>query len=153
MARRKGATVDAVQSKEEAAGLLGRYAALSAEIDGINSERAVKSAVLDKDADERIARREEELKGLFARLKPWWEVAGSEIAPGKRSAELGSCHIGVRLTPPKLDYEGKEDGAIARLRRARLGSYVRTKLSLDRQALIAALVAFLVAIRLIGWLP
>ena len=140
MARRKGAAVDAVQSKEEAAQLLGRYAEISGQIDGINAERKVKVAVIDADADERIARREEELKAIFARLKPWWEVAGERIAPGRRSTELGSCAIGQRLSTPALKWGAEKVGsAIARLVKARLGQFVRVKMEIDKQALIAAI--------------
>jgi phage host-nuclease inhibitor protein Gam len=144
MARRKGAAVDAVQSKEEAATLLGRYAELAGEIDGINAERAVRIALIDKDADERIARREEEQKALFARLKPWWAVAGGDVAPGKRSAELGSCQIGVRLSTPKLLFGTAADEAAAistlqGLRWSRAREFLRTKVTLDKPALLKEL--------------
>ncbi|PZO88608.1 MAG: hypothetical protein DI623_12350 [Sphingomonas sanxanigenens] len=140
MARRTATAVDLPKSVEEAAGLLGRYAALTADIAAIDAERAIKRAEIDQDADERIARREEELKAIFARLKPWWAVAGDQVTGGKkRSAELGGCDIGIRTTPPRLVLQAKEPEMIRRLqglRWSRVKEFLRTKVSLDKQAII-----------------
>ena len=142
MARRKAPAVQAFTTLQEAIAGLADFSRLSAEIAAVDADLQVKMSVLLKDADERKARRQAELDVLFARLKPWWETAGATVTQGKRrSAELGGCEIGVRLSPPKLAFDGKEADAIVRLFKARLRQFVRVKLSINKDALRDALSA------------
>jgi phage host-nuclease inhibitor protein Gam len=154
MARRKQEAAPAPTSTAEATLMVSefvqieRYKAL---------ERLAAEAAIDKikaQRDQRLAELEAEAKPLFAGLKAWWEAGGKEeLAKGKRSAELAGAKIGIRLTPPKvkLPRSFKDADVVAWLKTlhwSRAKDFLRTKIDLDKQAIIKALPADAEALRI-----
>lgn len=125
-----------------------------AEYVGIERERLLERLAAEDQIDRIEARRDRRLaelearsKPLFAGLKAWWEAAGRhELAKGRRSAELGGAKIGIRLTPPAVKFRRGIKAAdvvawLRDLRWARAKDFLRTKVDLDRQAVIKAVQA------------
>lgn len=125
-----------------------------AEYVGIEREKALERLAAEEQIDrikERLDRHLADLdaraKPLFAGLKAWWEAAGRhELAKGRRSAELGGAKIGIRLTPPAVKFSRGVKAAdvvawLRDLRWARAKDFLRTKIDLDRQAVIKAVQA------------
>ena len=140
MTRRKAIAQTAVGSIEEAAAELNIYAMLAADIDAIEAERAVRKAEIDKDCDARIGARADQLRTIFAMLKPWWAVSGDSVTGGKRrSAELGGCLIGVRTTTPKLAVTGPVAEKVQQLRNEHFDTLLKAKYTLDKAAIVRVL--------------
>lgn len=145
MSRRKSKSVTPIASREEAAGIANDYAQLTAEIAAIEAERLRAKAEIDRDCDERLGDRNDKQAAMFERLKLWWEGgAAAEIAGKKRSALFGGIRIGLRTPTPSLKWakgHKAEDmiKAICSLRWLRVKDFVRTKLSLDKEAIIKAM--------------
>jgi phage host-nuclease inhibitor protein Gam len=113
-------------------------------------ERLAAEAVIDRikaQRDQRLAELEAEARPLFAGLKAWWEAGGKdEIAKGKRSAELAGAKMGIRLTPPAVKLKRGLTVAnvvdwLGRVRWVRAKDFLRTKVDLDKQAVIKAVQA------------
>lgn len=141
MTRRKAQLVDAILSIEEARDVAGTYAALDAKVASIEAERLVRLAAVNKDCDERIASRTDDMKRHFARLKAWWEAGGSEVAGKKRSTEFGGVILGIRLTTPKLTLPKGTSAkqVVDELLNWLGGEFVKTKHSLEKAKIIARL--------------
>lgn len=147
MPRRKDIAAPAPTSAEEAALMLGEYVAIDRDI---ALEQLAAAAAIDRIAaqrDARLADLRAQAQPLFAGLKAWWEAGGKdEIAKGKRSAELAGAKIGIRLTPPKVKLKrgvklGDVVAWLGGLRWIRARDFLRTKVELDRQAVIKAVQA------------
>jgi phage host-nuclease inhibitor protein Gam len=113
-------------------------------------ERLAAEAAIDKakqQRDERLRELEAQAQPLFAGLKAWWEAGGKdELAKNKRSAEIGGAKIGIRLTPSAVKFKrGVKAGDVVAwlrdLRWARAKDFLRTKVDLDKQAVIKAVQA------------
>lgn len=144
MARRKDTAAPAPADVAEATLMLGEYVAIDREI---ALERLAAAAAIDKieaQRDARLAELQAQAQPLFAGLKAWWEAGGKdELAKAKRSAELAGAKIGIRLTPPKVKLKRgvKAEAVVAwlkGLRWTRAKDFLRTKIELDRQAVIKA---------------
>ncbi len=147
MPRRKDAAVTAPSDASEATLMIGEFVGLDRDI---ALERLAAAAAIDRieaQRDTRIRELEAQAKPLFAGLKAWWEAGGKdELAKGKRSAEIAGAKIGIRLTPPKVKFlrgvKAEDVAAWLRgLRWARAKDFLRTKVELDRQAVIKAAAA------------
>lgn len=147
MTRRKNIAAPAPSSLAEATLMIGEYVALERDR---ALERLAAEAAIDKikqQRDEKLAALDAEAAPLFAGLKAWWEAGGKdEVAKGRRSAELAGAKIGIRLTPPAVKFRrGVKVGAVIAwlrdLRWARAKDFLRTKVELDRQAVIKAVMA------------
>ncbi len=142
MARRKAPRQEAPQTIEEATVLAGRYIEL---LDEISLERldAQKSIdMITATRDKVIAQLEEEAKGIFRQLRPWWASNRQELTQGKRkSIELAGAVIGERTTTPKLSPPKgmKLGGLVEWLLGRNLVSLIRTKHEVDKPACIKAL--------------
>lgn len=147
MARRKQEAAVAPADAAEATAMIGEFVAL--ERDKALERLAAQAAIdlIKQQCDQRLAELDAEAKPLFAGLKAWWEAGGKDdLAKGKRSAELGGAKIGIRLTPPavKLKRGMKGEDVVAwlkGLRWTRAKDFLRTKVDLDRQAVIKAVLA------------
>jgi phage host-nuclease inhibitor protein Gam len=147
MSRRKGTAAEAPATASEATLMIGEY--VQVERDKALERLAAEAAIdrIKQQRDQRLAELEAEAKPLFAGLKAWWEAGGKdELAKGKRSAELAGAKIGIRLTPPAVKFRRGVKAAdviawLRDLRWARAKDFLRTKIDLDRQAVIKAVSA------------
>lgn len=141
MTRRKSDKLPAAQSREEAISLLGRFAVIQAGIDARNAQADKAIAEIRAAVNEADSADEKALKAIFNQVKPWWSVAGHELTEGKRKAvELGGCHVGTRKTTPKLAFEDvTEAEALDTLQGWGMSNYIRTKIEINKQAVLAAL--------------
>lgn len=147
MARRKQEAAHAPSDAAEATLMIGEFVAIDRDI---ALEKLAAAAAIDKieaQRDARLAELQAQAKPLFAGLKAWWEAGGKdELAKGKRSAEVAGAKIGIRLTPPavKLKRGVKADDIVAWLKTHRwmwAKGFLRTKVALDKQAVIKAVQA------------
>lgn len=147
MARRKQEAAAAPADASEAMLMIGEFVAIDRDI---ALERLAAAAAIDKieaQRDGRIAELEAQAKPLFAGLKAWWEAGGKdELAKGKRSAEIAVAKIGIRLSTPKVKLKrGVKANDIAAWLRGlpwpRAKDFLRTKVDLDKQAVIKAVLA------------
>jgi phage host-nuclease inhibitor protein Gam len=142
MARRKSPAVDAPQTLDEAISLLDRTSALMAGLSSLEADREASLAAIAAAHDAVAGPVEQELKSLFIRLKPWWEVARDQLTDGKRkSVELGGCVIGTRTANPSLKLpKGKSaDEVIEMLMNFGLAQFCNVKTTLNKAAIIMAL--------------
>lgn len=146
MSRRKSQALAVPGSADEAVVLIESY--VSAERVALDvrlrTERAIDALKGDRDAV--LVAIEGDQKTRFAALKAWWEAGGMEAAKGKRSADLAGVVLGVRLTPPKVKFaKGFSDKIVllwlAGVRWSRAKDFRRTKVELDKPAIIKAVQA------------
>ncbi|QDH35864.1 host-nuclease inhibitor Gam family protein [Porphyrobacter sp. YT40] len=147
MSRRKLTAAPAPADAAEATLMIGEFVAIDREM---ALERLSAEAAMDRikaQRDDRLRALEAQAAPLFAGLKAWWEAGGKdELAKGKRSAEVAGAKIGIRRTPPKVKFQRKvkaEDVVawLKGLRWSRAKDFLRTKIELDRQAVIKAVAA------------
>lgn len=144
MSRRKQPALAVPATDDGAIALIVAYGEVEREI-RVSAERAdAIVAAANAEHDAFVAEVAPLQRDRFAALKSWWEAGGAaRIAGKKRSAELAGAKIGVRLSPPAvkvpkgvtladlvdwltgLDWAGKT-------------RFLRTKTSLDKEAIIAA---------------
>ncbi len=147
MPRRKNTAVIAPTDASEATLMIGEYVQIDRDIalEKLAAEDAIDKIKAQRDT--RISELEAQAAPLFAGLKAWWEAGGKdELAKGKRSAEVAGAKIGIRLTPPAVKTKrGVKLGDVAvwlgSLRWTRAKDFLRTKIELDRQAVIKAVQA------------
>ena len=144
MKRRKASAAPAPTSAAEATLMIGAFVQIERDK---ALERLAAEAAIDRIKQQRdcaLRELEDEAAPLFAGIKAWWEAGGKdELAKGKRSAEIGGAKIGIRLTPPAVRFKrGVKIGDVVTwlgsLRWARAKDFLRTKIDLDRQAVIKA---------------
>jgi len=147
MPRRKKTSVNAPTSAAEATQMIGEYVAIERDK---ALERLAAEAAIDRvkqQRDEKLRELEAVAADLFEGLKAWWEAGGKDqLAFGRRSAEVGGAKIGIRLTPPAVKLKrGVKLGDVVvwlgSIRWARAKDFLRTKVELDRQAVIKAVQA------------
>lgn len=142
MPRRKSPAVDAPQTLDEAISLLDRSSCLMASLSSLEADREASIAAIHAAHDALAGPVEIEVKSLFTRLKPWWEVASDQLTDGKRkSIELGGCVIGTRTANPslKLPKGTSADDVIEMLMNYGLAQFVNLKTTLNKAAIITAL--------------
>lgn len=142
MTRIKSAAQRAPQTTEQAVDLLDRYAGICAKVESIEADRAAELAVINSAADVLLVPLVAELKDIAAQLKPWWAANIELLTQGKRkSIELGGCHLGYRMTPPKVTFEhGKDEEAAKALQANGFGErLVRTTIAPDKPAILKLL--------------
>ncbi|MDP2129377.1 MAG: host-nuclease inhibitor Gam family protein [Erythrobacter sp.] len=147
MKRRKASAAPAPTNAAEATLMIGEFVQI--ERDKALERLAAEAAIdrIKQQRDECLRDLEAQAQPLFAGLKAWWEAGGKdELAKGKRSAEIGGAKIGIRLTPPAVKFKrGVKIGDVVNwlrsLRFVRAKDFLRTKIDLDRQAVIKAVQA------------
>lgn len=147
MPRRKQEAAPAPANATEATLMIGEYVAI--ERDKALARLAAEAAIdrIKAQRDNELRELEAQAAPLFAGLKAWWEAGGKdELAKGKRSAEIAGAKIGIRLTPPAVKPKrGVKLGDVVTwlgsLRWTRAKDFLRTKVELDRQAVIKAVQA------------
>ena len=141
MTRTRSPAMPAPQTLDEALILLRQYAVIDAHVAQLEATKQAEVARIQASADSEIHAHLQQLKDLTLQLKPWWAVARDEVTGGKRkSIELGGCVIGYRVSSPKLTHDGKQPEAIERLQSHEWAKpFIRTKLSLDKPAIIKAI--------------
>lgn len=144
MPRRKKEAVYVPANLAEATTMIEEFVALERK-DAL--ERLAAEAVIDKakaQRDTALAEIKAEMEPLFAGLKAWWEAGGKdEVAKGKRSAEIANAKIGVRTGMPTVKFARKVKVGdvvswLGGLRWTRAKDFLRTKISLDKEAVIKA---------------
>lgn len=144
--RQKALAVEVPETVEAFRDLCADQARDLAEIAALEAERELRLAEVNKDIEERLARRTPTVAGRFASIKAWWEGNGQTIAGAKRSAVVASLNIGHRVTPPSLKLPSGEQpvdlirwfksfrdkGVMSR-------SFTRIKTELNREAIISSL--------------
>ena len=127
---------------EQAIGKAERFALIDAQIEKHEAQRTARLAKVNAASDAAVAPLIQERAAIVAELKPWWDGARETLSTASRkSFELGGCLTGYRTTRAAVAYAGgDDDAAIAVLGRLKWGrDLIRTKLSLDRTAIGAAL--------------
>lgn len=147
MPRRKKISVNAPASATEATLMVGEYVTIERDK---ALERLAAEAAIDKikqQRDEKLRELEVVASDLFEGLKAWWEAGGKdELAFGKRSGTIGGAKIGIRLTPPAVKLKRCVKAAdvvkwLGSIRWARARDFLRTKIDLDKAAVIKAVQA------------
>lgn len=147
MPRRKKTAVIAPSDASEATLMIGQFVALEREqlLERLAAEDAIDR--IKQQRDERLRELEVKAAEIFAGLKAWWESGGKdELAKGKRSTDIAGAKIGIRLTPAAVKLQrGIKVGDVVAwlkgLRWARAKDFLRTKIELDKQAVIKAVQA------------
>lgn len=147
MPRRKDNAAPAPATSAEATLMIGEYVAIERDkaLARLAAEAAIDRIKAQRDAE--LRELEAQAQPLFAGLKAWWEAGGKdELAKGKRSTEVAGAKIGIRLTPPAVKPKRGVKSAdvvtwLRSLRWARAKDFLRTKIELDRQAVIKAVQA------------
>ncbi len=147
MPRRKDTAAIAPSDASEATLMIGEFVAIDRDmaLERLAAEAAIDAVKAQRDA--RLRELEAQAAPLFAGLKAWWEAGGKdELAKGKRSAEVAGAKIGIRLTPPAVKTKrgvtlGDVVVWLGSLRWTRAKDFLRTKVELDRQAVIKAVQA------------
>jgi hypothetical protein len=134
-------SVRAPKTIAAATALLEQYADITARIDLVEADRAERVANANAWADTAAQPMLDELVAIGAALEAWWQAGGSDVAGGKKSAELGGCVIGLRMSRPKLAHgfesDDKATEALCGTRWAKRTT--KTKYSLDRPATLKLL--------------
>lgn len=146
MTRRKSVAQPAPQTLQDALLLLTRYSTIAAGLAQTEVDRADAKAKIDAAADKLVAPMEAELRDIVRQLKPWWAVARDELTNGgkRKSIELAGCILGHRLSNPTIRFNGaaigkaNTDDAIATLQSFDLDFLLRTKVELDKPAILKA---------------
>lgn len=144
MSRRRQPALAVPTTDEGAIALLATYGEVEREI-RLSAERADAAvAAAKKVHDDFVAGVADLQKGRFAALKAWWEAGGAQRMAGKkRSAELAGAKIGIRLSPMSVRLpKGTKIETIVEwllsLRWIGKTRFLRTKITLDKDALISA---------------
>lgn len=145
MARRKKAEAVRVPAdRAEAEEMMAEYVSIERDqmAARLFAEREIDAAKARRDAI--LTDLETDRAELFAGLKAWWEAGGAaEVGGRNRSAEIANATIGIHKTPPavKLARKVKVADVVAWLRNlrwSRAKGFLRTKIELDKQAIIKA---------------
>ena len=144
-ARRKAPTQIAPQTIQEATATIDKYMAMQATVDQLKADADASIQQIEGARDAMVAPLEQAQKELFKQLRAWWAVAKDQLTEGKRkSIELAGAIIGERTNTPslKLPKGVNQEDFIEKIRAAleeKADSYIRTKLELDKQAIIKTL--------------
>ncbi|WP_066667324.1 MULTISPECIES: host-nuclease inhibitor Gam family protein [unclassified Sphingomonas] len=144
-ARRKAPARQAPATLVEATELAARYVAVNHEIEHVEAIADAWIAGVKEERDLKLAPLQEEARAIFDQLRSWWPTARADVAGDRRSIELAGAQIGERLSPPAvalrkgLTVKAAIDAVAERFGRA--SSYLRTKLELDRSAILQAIQA------------
>jgi phage host-nuclease inhibitor protein Gam len=138
--RMKSTAFPAITSLDELVARVGRFGALSAEIEThiarANEQIAAIKASLAAATEPMAA----EMKAIHAAAKPWWAANGEQLTDGKKkSVELAGCLIGERLSKPALAHPKPEDVAIELIKGHQWPGLLRVKEELDKPAIMKAL--------------
>ncbi|NJR42147.1 MAG: hypothetical protein HC767_05300 [Akkermansiaceae bacterium] len=147
MSRRKQTAAPVPATAAEATLMVGQFVAIEREklLERLAAEAAIDT--IKQKRDERLRELKAQAQPLFAGLKAWWEAGGkNELAKGRRSAEIAGAKIGIRLAPPKVKLKRglKAEDVVAwlkGLRWTRAKDFLRSKVELDKQAVIKAVLA------------
>lgn len=146
MARRRAEAADVPQTDAEAIALITDYVAAERATlrDRVTAEAAIDA--IKSRLTTSVTAREAEQKVRFVALKAWWEAGGKGYAGKARSAELAGAKLGLRVSPPKVKFmKGyTAEKALTWLRGLRWGrkkDFIRTKVELDKPAILKAMQA------------
>ncbi len=111
--RMKTPAAPAITSLPELVERLGRYAALSAQLETLAAEAAAELVAVKARLEAQSAPLAAEMKTILLAAKPWWAANSEQLTDGKKkSVELAGCLIGERLSRVK---EEMDKVAISRL--------------------------------------
>ena len=129
------------RSTDAATRMLERFAELDGQIAAIDAARNDAIVAANARADEAGAALLEERAQIMDKLRPWWVKAGAALTRGARkSIELGGCIIGTRQGREALTIAGDEERVALALKARRWAApLVRTRVSLDRRAVLLSL--------------
>lgn len=121
--------------------LAERFAAIEGELVQVEAARneaiAEANAEADKLAEPMIAERD----AIREKLAAWWPTVSGALTQGKRKiVELGGCMIGSKLGKASLVVAADEMVVVAALQRRKwAGPLLRTRVSLDKNAILMSL--------------
>ncbi len=136
--RIKARAQEVPQTREEADRLLGEIGALSREIERVEADLTDQVARLMDQAKAASSPLGEALKSKFAALTAWAEAHKGELLDGKRRS-VGMTHgtIGWRMGTPAVKVaRGQEETLVKTLLRLDLGRFLRTAVTLDKEAIL-----------------
>jgi phage host-nuclease inhibitor protein Gam len=132
----------AITSLTELVERLGRYAALSAQLETLAAEASAEVVAVKARLEAASAPLAAEMKAILLAAKPWWAANSEQLTDGKKkSVELAGCLIGERLSKPALGHPKPEHVALELLRGHGLAAMIRVKEEMDKLA-ISRLLAF-----------
>ncbi len=147
MARKKQAALDVPNNREEAIELATEYVSADRRMLELKVGYELQIDALKSERDRIFAGIAAEQQGRFQALKAWWEAGGKALAGRGRSATLAGALLGIRKTPAAVKFKRGETAktVIKFIQRLRdLGwehadRFLRTKVELDKQAIIKAI--------------
>lgn len=141
MARRmKSPATPAITSLDELTARVGRFGALSAQIDLHIARANQEIAAIKASLDAATAPLAAEMKAIITAAKPWWAANSQQLTDGKKkSVELAGCLIGERLSKPSLAFPKPEHHAINLIEAQGWKAMLRVTTELDKVAILKAL--------------
>lgn len=143
MARKKQAALAVPNSREEAVELATEYVSADRRMLELKVGYELQIDALKAERDRVLAGIATEQQGRFQALKAWWEAGGKALAGRGRSAALAGALLGIRKTPPAVKFAKGVTAkqVIAWLRQRAAIQFFRTKVELDKPAIIKAIAA------------
>lgn len=147
MARKKQAALDVPNSREEAIELATEYVSADRRMLELKVGYELQIDALKSERDRVLAGISAEQQARFQALKAWWEAGGKALAGRGRSATLAGALLGIRKTPAAVKFKRGETAKTIVKFIQRLGDlgwehayrFLRTKVELDKQAIIKAI--------------
>lgn len=138
--RMKSPATPAITSLDELVLRVGRFGALSAEIEGHVARANEQIAAIKANLETATAPMAAEMKAILKAAKPWWAANADQLTDGKRkSVELAGCLVGERLSKPALAYPKPEYHAVNLIEGRAWAALLRVKKELDKPAILKAL--------------
>lgn len=118
-----------------------RFAAVDAELAGIEAVRNAAIVAANQVADEAGVKLLKEREELVTALATWWPGAAPALTQSKRkSIELAGCTVGSKAGRVSLALAGDEDDVIVVMGKLRWAkALLRSKVSLDKPAILKQL--------------
>lgn len=167
MARKKQAALDVPNSREEAIELATEYVSADRRMLELKVGYELQIDALKSERDRVLAGIAAEQHGRFQALKAWWEAGGKALAGRGRSATLAGALLGIRKTPPAVKFaKGVKAEAVVKWLSSvtwlqvgerhelwlKAKDFLRTKVELDKPAIIKAAPKEVFEDAFAGWL-
>jgi len=103
--------IEIPKDRVEAAEFVRKVGALKIEISAVNAQAEAKIATIKQDAESSTAGSKKEIEALVEGLFVFFEIDSPELTEdgARKSVDLGTGVIGVRLSPWKVEIKGVED--------------------------------------------
>lgn len=127
------------QSREAAADAVARIGEIQRELTRISTDMNDELSAIKAKSEGAAQPLRDECASLTEGLKTWCEAHRAELTGGNRTktADLGTGKVSWRTLPPKVTLPKDQTGLIERLRGMRLHRFIRTKMEVNRDAILA----------------